>query len=60
MIDEERREQVKAAVKQFAERMDKKLCTVCGDPITKYEQVGRCVYGDPCGHRQWQGRAPEE
>ena len=31
-------------------------CTVCHQPATR-EQVGQCVYGRPCGHRMYQGKA---
>lgn len=31
-------------------------CPVCGQPVTE-KQVGSCVYGEPCGHRLYQGRA---
>jgi len=29
------------------------VCLVCDEPISDYDQVGRCVYGHPCGHRQY-------
>lgn len=32
------------------------ICVECGEPITDLEQIGRCVYGNPCGHRQYQGQ----
>ena len=42
--------------KQIAmERTIRGLCTRCGRKVTSYERVGACVYGDPCGHRQYQG-----
>jgi len=31
-------------------------CPICHQPAKK-RQVGRCVYGDPCGHRMYQGKA---
>jgi hypothetical protein len=37
-----------------------KVCPHCKMPITKRYEVGRCVYADPCGCRQYQGRLPKE
>lgn len=48
------REQVVLRMQRIADH----LCVTCGDRINTYEQVGRCVYGDPCGHRQYQGKVP--
>lgn len=31
------------------------LCPICRKPVTKMEQVRRCVYLSPCGHH-YQGR----
>ena len=31
-------------------------CLTCGVEITKVRQVKRCVYAEPCGHRQYQGK----
>lgn len=33
------------------------LCNDCRTKITAVEQVGRCVYAKPCGHRIGQGDA---
>lgn len=30
-------------------------CIHCGEDIDELEQIGRCVYARPCGHRQFQG-----
>lgn len=35
------------------------LCFECGVKIVSGEQVGRCWYARPCGHRQGQGTVPE-
>lgn len=34
-------------------------CPHCGTRIDKMRQVGRCVYGDPCGCRLYQGKIPK-
>jgi len=34
-------------------------CPRCGQTLTGMEQIGRCVYGKPCGCRLWQGEVPE-
>ncbi len=36
------------------------ICPHCQTPIAERKQVGRCVYADPCGHRLYQGRAPDK
>lgn len=33
-------------------------CPQCNQPIDEMKQVGRSVYGYPCGHRLYQGRIP--
>lgn len=55
----ERYAQVQAHMGLMGVRMRNHLCLRCGEPIETYDQVGRCVYGDPCGHRQWQGKIPQ-
>lgn len=32
------------------------VCPFCGAAIEKHEQIGRCAYAKPCGHRLYQGR----
>lgn len=34
-------------------------CPHCGAKVERKEQVGRCVYAKPCGHRLYQGSLPE-
>jgi len=46
--------EIGAAVREVEERMAAGLCVYCGAPIAKAIQVGRCVYAEPCGHRQGQ------
>ncbi len=35
-------------------RLSEGCCPTCGESV-KHRQVGRCVYGVPCGHRLYQG-----
>lgn len=39
----------------FFEKLSKNICPHCDAPIAQQEQVGRCVYAHPCGHRLYQG-----
>lgn len=44
-------------LREVCDRNDLKAlgyCATCGQPIT-LRQVGRCVYGEPCGHYRAQG-----
>lgn len=34
-------------------------CLTCHAHIERMQQVGRCTYARPCGHRLWQGTIPE-
>jgi hypothetical protein len=58
MIDPERRAAALAEHKRRVGLLQSKRCIHCEQPVERYEQVGRCVYADPCGHRQYQGRIP--
>ena len=42
-----------------ATRGELKECLECRAPVERYVEVRPCVYAEPCGHRQWQGRAPK-
>lgn len=46
----------KAAVNDFFGKIEAGICPHCGTAIQRKEQVGRCVYARPCGHRLYQGR----
>lgn len=35
------------------------VCPRCGRPVTDARKVGRCVYGNPCGCRMYQGDLPK-
>jgi hypothetical protein len=59
-IEQQEREAAKAFeafAAMIAGTSDK--CPHCGKTIEKKEQVGRCVYGRPCGCRLYQGRLPK-
>lgn len=43
-------------MKKFQADLDNDICPHCGQAIARYEQVGRCVYGRPCGCRLYQGK----
>lgn len=58
MIEKERRAAAMLAMQHMQDLIKQKRCPRCEEPIQKYEQVGHCVYGEPCGHRQWQGTVP--
>lgn len=49
-----------AIVKAYLDDLASDRCPICHQPITKRQQVGRCVYGEPCGHRLYQGTLPKE
>ena len=46
-----------AIIAQISERAKRGECIHCGAKVEKRVQVGRCVYAEPCGHRQGQGKA---
>lgn len=48
---------IDAAIAQVVKREKSGECIHCGKPITRRRQVDKCMYADPCGHRQGQGRA---
>lgn len=54
--------------KALADRLDQfrafmsreqEYCFHCGRPVTSLQQVGRCVYANPCGCRMWRGKIPD-
>lgn len=47
-----------AAIREVEERGARGECLHCGTPIARRVQVGPCIYAEPCGHRQGQGRLP--
>lgn len=57
-------EEQAAEDREFAAACDKVIaglaagkCPDCGAGVDRREQVGKCVYARPCGHRLGQGRA---
>ena len=48
------------ALAQWDSRHLNHECVECGTPYERLRQRGPCVYADPCGHRQYQGRLPKE
>lgn len=50
-----------AAARRFLKELgDGRTCPRCHAEITDKQQVGRCVYAEPCGHRLYQGQLPKE
>lgn len=42
-------------VERWLHKLRSNVCPHCDAPIAQQEQVGRCVYARPCGHRLYQG-----
>ena len=57
----ERNKHIGAIMESMVSLMQGKsdVCYQCGQPIDQLEQVGRCVYARPCGHRLYQGKLPK-
>lgn len=57
----ERNKHIAAYLESMANLMQGKsdVCPQCEQKINQLEQVGRCVYAHPCGHRLYQGRLPK-
>lgn len=53
-------EESRKSIERFMAELNSDICPHCHKPIEKYEQVGRCVYGRPCGHRLYQGKVPRK
>lgn len=54
-IAEHERLSAEAAAKFFNAMIAGK-CPTCGAEVVSKRQLGRCVYGEPCGHRLYQGK----
>lgn len=53
-------EQMAALRQEVARRLEAMatgFCPQCGAKVEQEEQIGRCVYGRPCGCRMWVGKA---
>lgn len=51
MFEEDRRR-----IDEALSNLASDICPQCKTPVTTKRQVGPCVYGDPCGHRLYQGK----
>lgn len=51
--------QLDARFAEIADRHKRGECAECGAKVASVEQVGRCVYARPCGHRIGQGDAKQ-
>lgn len=56
---EARNANVMQAFAQFQSDLDNDICPHCKTPIQHWQQIGRCVYAEPCGDRLYQGRVPK-
>lgn len=52
-------EKVRQSLARYLENIANDICPHCEKPIKK-KQIGRCVYGYPCGHRLYQGTLPKK
>lgn len=52
-------EEGEAILKKLFQNMKDGVCFHCDVKLTGEKQIGRCVYGIPCGCRLWQGKARE-
>ena len=43
--------------REYLTKLASDICPICERKIERREQIGRCVYAAPCGHRLYQGRA---
>lgn len=52
---------IKAHMQHFTafQKRETDICPNCDKAVTALEQIGRCVYAEPCGCRLWQGTIPE-
>ncbi len=57
MSEQEIDPRVAEAVRNYFENLFSGLCPHCHAKVEKQEQIGRCVYAHPCGHRMYQGEA---
>jgi hypothetical protein len=56
---EEQAEEMRQAGEAFLKwitNLESNICNECGAPVESEQQVGRCVYARPCGHRLYQGK----
>jgi hypothetical protein len=53
---DDRDKEIAAMLNQFATDLENDICPRCGVRIEQKNQVGRCVYAEPCGCRLYQGK----
>lgn len=56
----EKEREASEAIQQFLSNLENDICPHCEKPIQEKKQIGRCVYGYPCGHRLYQGTLPKK
>lgn len=56
---EEQSRESERAIAEWSRKLANDICPNCDAAITAMDQVGRCVYARPCGHRLYQGTVPE-
>lgn len=49
-------EEAAKAIREYFEALAGGLCPTCHEPVEQKDQVGRCVYARPCGHRMFEGK----
>jgi hypothetical protein len=55
--NEEMTKEEKRIIADFLTRLaEGKECPHCHTTIERKEQIGRCIYAQPCGHRLYQGK----
>lgn len=50
-------EEISKAIAAYFHDLTSGICPTCKAKVEREEQVGRCVYASPCGHRLFQGNA---
>lgn len=56
----EENEKIRESLQRYLENIANDICPHCSKPIQEKKQIGRCVYGYPCGHRLYQGTLPKQ
>lgn len=52
--------EIQTFIKVFFDDLKRGVCPHCQTAIEKRQQVGRCVYAEPCGHRLYQGKVAND
>ena len=56
----EKKKDIQKSLERFLENLANDICPHCEKLIQEKKQIGRCVYGYPCGHRLYQGTLPKK